>query len=52
MALSSALYVALAVTALKLGWGTAGLAAGATVWLLARVVTTGGRFLGTGWLAR
>jgi putative MATE family efflux protein len=45
----SALFVGLSFVALDAGWGTAGLALGATVWLAARALTTGGRFLRGGW---
>lgn len=40
----SGLYMVLALAALSMGWGVAGLAAGATVWIAARAVTTGARF--------
>jgi Na+-driven multidrug efflux pump len=49
MAASSALYVGLALLALDRGWGTAGLAAGMTVWLIARAATTGARWRGERW---
>ncbi|HEX2049655.1 MAG TPA: MATE family efflux transporter [Actinomycetota bacterium] len=49
MAASSALYVALAVASLEAGWGTGGLAAGATVWMVARTATTGARLRGGRW---
>jgi hypothetical protein len=45
----SLLYMALALTALDLEWGTAGLAAGATAWLAARTITTLARFRGQRW---
>jgi len=45
----SLLYMALALGALRLEWGTAGLAAGATAWLAARMVTTAVRFRGRRW---
>ena len=49
MAGSSALYVALALISLDAGWGTAGLAVGATVWMAARTATTGARFRNGRW---
>jgi Na+-driven multidrug efflux pump len=49
MAASSVLYVALALFALERDWGTGGLAAGMTVWLVARVTTTGARWRGERW---
>lgn len=49
MAASSAVYVAIALVALEAGWGTAGLAAGATVWMAARAITTGARFRNGRW---
>ena len=49
MAASSALYVGLALLALDRGWGTAGLATGMTVWLVARAATTGARWRGERW---
>ena len=45
----SVLFVALSLLALELGWGTAGLAAGASVWLAARAATTGARFVRGRW---
>ena len=51
MAASSVLYVGLALTALDRGWGTGGLAAGMTVWLVARVATTGTRWRSERWAA-
>jgi putative MATE family efflux protein len=52
MALSSLLFVGVCLAALGLGWGTAGLAAGATVWILVRVLTTGLRWQGGRWARR
>ncbi len=52
MVASSLIYVAVAVAALQAGWGVAGLAAGATLWLVARTATTGVRFAGGRWAAR
>jgi putative MATE family efflux protein len=49
MLVASAVYAALALVALTLDWGTAGLALGATVWLLARTVTTGARWARGHW---
>ena len=49
MAVSSLLFVGICLVALWQGWGTAGLAAGATVWILVRVITTGARWLGGRW---
>ena len=49
MAVSSLLFVGICVLALSLGWGTAGLAAGATVWIIVRVITTGVRWRGGRW---
>ncbi|MGH2819594.1 MAG: MATE family efflux transporter [Actinomycetota bacterium] len=45
----SALYVLISVLALNLGWGTAGLAAGAGAWLTARTVTNWARFVRGRW---
>jgi putative MATE family efflux protein len=52
MVLSSLLYAAVAVLSLRAGWGTAGLAAGATIWMIARTATTGARFWGGRWAFR
>jgi MATE family multidrug resistance protein len=49
MAASSALYAMVALASLELSWGTAGLAAGATLWLVARTVTTAARWRGGRW---
>lgn len=49
MVISSAVYVALASVALSRGWGTAGLAVGATIWLAIRSATTGARFVRGRW---
>lgn len=46
---SSAIYVAISLVSLDRGWGTAGLAAGATIWLLLRSATTGVRFARGRW---
>jgi putative MATE family efflux protein len=40
MALSSAVFVGVAAGGYAAGWGTAGLAAGATLWMVLRVITT------------
>ena len=50
MTASSAAFVGLAYTALLKGWGTAGLAAGATAWMLVRTMTTGLRWRGGRWV--
>lgn len=42
-------FVAVSFLALELGWGTAGLAAGATIWLASRAATTGSRFVRGRW---
>ncbi|HVL63657.1 MAG TPA: MATE family efflux transporter [Actinomycetota bacterium] len=49
MMAASLLYAAGASGAAAFGWGIAGLAAAATLWLLARTLTTGWRFLGGRW---
>jgi Na+-driven multidrug efflux pump len=49
MAGCSLLFAAVALLALGAGWGGAGLAAGATVWLLGRSVWTGARFFSGHW---
>jgi putative MATE family efflux protein len=49
MVASSLAYAAISLAALELGWGTAGLAAGATVWMLLRTVTTAWRWRGGRW---
>ena len=49
MAASSLLFITISLTALRQDWGTAGLAAGATVWILVRVMTTGVRWWGGRW---
>jgi putative MATE family efflux protein len=51
MAGSSALFVLISLAALSLDWGTAGLAAGATLWLIARTLTTGARWRAGRWVA-
>jgi putative MATE family efflux protein len=43
MALSSLVFVGICLLALWLGWGIAGLATGATLWMGVRVITTGAR---------
>lgn len=45
----SAMFVAVCLVALDLGWGTAGLAAGATIWLVSRALTTWARFARGRW---
>jgi putative MATE family efflux protein len=50
MTVSSAAFVGLAYIALDNGWGTAGLAAGATVWMVARATTTGLRWRRGRWV--
>lgn len=45
----SVVFVAISFLALELGWGTAGLAVGATLWLAARAGTTGARFVRGRW---
>jgi putative MATE family efflux protein len=49
MAVSSLLFVGICLVALWQGWGTAGLAVGASVWMLVRVITTGARWRGGRW---
>jgi hypothetical protein len=49
MLFSSALYAAVSTVALPAGWGLGGLAVGATVWLVARTVTTGVRWRNGAW---
>lgn len=49
MLLSSAAYAVVSLLALELGWGTAGLAAGATLWLALRTLTTAWRWRGDRW---
>lgn len=51
MVASSTVYVVAAVAALNLGWGTAGLALGATLWLAARTFATAVRWRGGAWVA-
>lgn len=52
MVASSALFVGLAIAAFAFEWGTAGLAAAATVWLVARTATTGARLVRQRWVGR
>jgi putative MATE family efflux protein len=49
MLASSGLFVVCALVALERGWGAPGLAIGATVWMVARTVTTGARWRGGRW---
>ncbi len=49
MLVSSVAFAALSLIALSVGWGTAGLALGATVWLVLRSATTGLRFVRGRW---
>ena len=49
MLVSSLAYAVVSVLAMNLGWGTAGLAAGATLWLALRTATTGWRWKGDRW---
>lgn len=49
MVASSLLYAMVALASLELSWGTAGLAAGSTLWLLARTATTAARWRGGRW---
>ncbi|MGH2699033.1 MAG: MATE family efflux transporter [Actinomycetota bacterium] len=49
MLVSSLAYASVSLLALNLGWGTAGLAAGATLWLGLRTATTGWRWRGDRW---
>jgi putative MATE family efflux protein len=49
MAGCSLLFAAVALLALGAGWGGAGLAAGATLWLLGRSMWTGARFFSGHW---
>lgn len=50
MAAASLLFAAVAIAALELGWGTAGLAGGATAWMAARTATTGARLARRRWV--
>jgi hypothetical protein len=52
MVASSALFVGLAIAALAFEWGTAGLAAAATAWMVARTTTTGARLVRRRWVGR
>lgn len=49
MALSSAAYVGVAYAGYQAGWGTASLAAGATLWMALRVLTTSWLYLRPDW---
>lgn len=49
MVLSSVAFAAVSLTSLSLDWGTPGLAAGATLWLVLRTTTTGWRWRGNQW---
>jgi Na+-driven multidrug efflux pump len=49
MLASSLAYAGISLLALEAGWGTAGLAAGATVWMLARASTTAWRWRSGEW---
>ncbi|MGH2826344.1 MAG: MATE family efflux transporter [Actinomycetota bacterium] len=49
MVASSSAYAAISLLALEWGWGTVGLAAGATVWMLLRTATTAWRWRGGRW---
>ena len=49
MVACSVLFAAVSLAALDLEWGTAGLAAGASLWLAARAGTTGARFIRGRW---
>lgn len=49
MALSSLVYIAVAAATLPLQWGTTGLIAGATAWLVVRSLTTGLRWRSRAW---
>ncbi len=50
MLVSSLVYAAVSLLALNLGWGTTGLAAGATLWLALRTSTTAWRWRGDRWM--
>jgi putative MATE family efflux protein len=50
MAAASLLFAAVAIAALELGWGTVGLAGGATAWMAARTATTGARLARRRWV--
>ena len=50
MVACSLAFAAVSLLALDVGWGTAGLAGGATVWLLARAASTGARFARGRWV--
>lgn len=49
MVVSSSAYAAVTMLALEWGWGTVGLAAGATVWMFLRTATTAWRWRGGRW---
>ena len=49
MLVSSLAYAAVAIVSLELSWGTAGLVAGETLWLLIRTLTTRARWRGGRW---
>ena len=49
MLLSSVAFAAVSLASLSFDWGTPGLAAGATLWLLLRTTTTGWRWRGNRW---
>ena len=49
MVACSLVFVVISFLALEFEWGTAGLALGATLWLVARAGTTGARFVGGRW---
>ena len=49
MVACSVVFAAVCVAALEVGWGTAGLALGASLWQAARAGTTGARFLRGRW---
>ena len=52
MALSSAAFVAVAYAGYRSGWGTASLAAGATLWMALRVLTTSWLYLRPDWAGK
>lgn len=52
MAMSSAAFVLVAYAGYRAGWGTAALAAGATVWMALRVITTGWLYLRPDWAGK
>lgn len=52
MAMSSAAFVLVTYTGYRAGWGTAAIAAGATVWMALRVLTTGWLYMRPNWAGK